>query len=105
VLLTGRPDPGRWHADPPDLVSRLVATGQVQIEEPDDAMLALRLVEALAVRRLSAPEASIRYIAERLERRWTAVEEAADAIERSDAKAVTLPAARRVLAELGREQG
>jgi chromosomal replication initiation ATPase DnaA len=102
ILLAGRPDPARWHAAPGDLVSRLAATGVVQIGEPDDETLARRLEEACAIRRLNIPGTSIRYIAERLDRRWTAVGEAADAIEAIHTKSFSLSAARKVLGMLGR---
>lgn len=105
LLMAGSGEPGRWHAAPGDLISRLSATGQVPIGDPDEDTLARRLAEACAVRRLNVPQAPIRYIAERLDRRWTAVSEAADAIEAVRTRSFTLHAARRVLSSLGRDSG
>lgn len=102
ILMAGEREARLWHAGPGDLVSRLSATGSVAIGEPDEATLALRLLEACALRRLNVPEAPVRYIAERLDRRWSAVNEAADAIEEIRARSFTLAAARKALMLLGR---
>lgn len=102
ILMAGAGEPGLWCSAPGDLVSRLGATATVAIGPPDETTLVLRLLEACALRRLNVPEAPIRYIAERLDRRWTAVNEAADAIEAIPARSFSLSTARRVLSTLGK---
>lgn len=53
LLLLGRAPPARWHAAPPDLVSRLRATATAAIAEPSDALLAALLAKHLADRQLA----------------------------------------------------
>ena len=53
LLLLGRLPPARWHAAPPDLVSRLRATTTAAIAEPSDALLAALLAKHLADRQLA----------------------------------------------------
>lgn len=57
LLLLGRAPPARWHAAPPDLVSRLRATTLAAIEEPSDALLAAVLAKQLADRQLAVAPA------------------------------------------------
>lgn len=60
VLLTGRSAPARWSAPLPDLSSRLRAISAVEIAEPDERLLHILLVRALAVRQLEvAPAAQL----------------------------------------------
>lgn len=53
LLLLGRAPPARWHAAPPDLVSRLRATTTAAIAEPSDALLEALLAKLLADRQLA----------------------------------------------------
>lgn len=57
LLLLGRTPPARWHAAPPDLVSRLRATATAEIAEPSDALLAALLSKHLADRQLAVAPA------------------------------------------------
>lgn len=57
LLLLGRAPPARWHATPPDLVSRLRATATAAIAEPSDALLSALLVKHLADRQLAVAPA------------------------------------------------
>ena len=57
LLMLGRAPPARWHAAPPDLVSRLRATTTAAITEPSDALLAALLAKQLADRQLAVAPA------------------------------------------------
>ncbi len=105
VLLAGASDPAGWFDQPPDLRSRLVAMPVVHIEPPDDATLAARLREDSSLRHLNLPEESVIYLANRMERSWSAVARVADQIERTPRRAEGLRSARAVLVALGMDPG
>jgi chromosomal replication initiation ATPase DnaA len=105
VLLSGGSEPAGWFQQPPDLRSRLVAMPVVHIEAPDDATLAARLREDSSIRHLNLPEESVAYLANRMERSWSAVARVADQIERTPRRAEGLRSARAVLVALGMDPG
>lgn len=105
VLVSGRGQPAGWHVEPPDLRSRLAALPVAVIDVPDGETLGLRLAEECARRHLNVPLASIAYLADRMPRFWSSVDEFADAIERIRGKAYTLRSARAVAAFLGHDSG
>jgi chromosomal replication initiation ATPase DnaA len=105
VLLSGSSEPGGWFDQPPDLRSRLVAMPVAQIEPPDDETLAARLREDSSLRHLNLPEESVVYLANRMERSWSAVARVADQIELTPRRAEGLKSARAVLVALGMDPG
>lgn len=105
VLVSGAADPAGWFTQPPDLRSRLVAMPAVHIEPPDDETLAARLREDSSLRHLNLPEESVVYLANRMERSWSAVARVADQIERTAGRAEGLRSARAVLVALGMDPG
>jgi len=105
VLLSGGSEPAGWFQQPPDLRSRLVAMPVVHIDAPDDATLAARLREDSSLRHLNLPEESVAYLANRMERSWSAVARVAAQIERTPRRAEGLRSARAVLVALGMDPG
>lgn len=105
VLLSGSSEPAGWFDQPPDLRSRLVAMPVAQIEPPDDETLAARLREDSSLRHLNLPEESVVYLANRMERSWSAVGRVADQIELTPRRAEGLKSARAVLVALGMDPG
>lgn len=105
VLLAGQGQPSGWHAQPPDLRSRLAAMPVAAIDAPDGETLGRRLAEECARRHLNVPGASIAYLADRMPRFWSSVDDFADAIERTKGRAYTLKSARSVAVGLGFDPG
>ena len=82
LLLTGRDAPGRWPLEMPDLVSRLAALPVARVAPPDDALLSSLMVKLFADRQLQVAPAVIRYLALRIERSFSAAEDAVAALDR-----------------------
>ena len=85
LLLTGRTPPAQWCAQLPDLVSRLRATPQVALAEPDDEMLTALMQKHLQDRRAPVKEGVIEYLLPRMER---SVRAARLIVERMDKRAL-----------------
>lgn len=100
ILLAGATHPSTWYSDPPDLLSRLKAMPVTQIEGPDEDALRKRLEDACARRHFNVPGASLKFLVERMDYRWDAVEELANAIEQTKGRAFTVRSARKVLDSL-----
>jgi chromosomal replication initiation ATPase DnaA len=103
VLLTGREEPGSWHAELPDLASRFGALVSFSLWSPDDALLRKLAQRLFDDRQLAVPETTIDQILRVLERSPAAIREF---IARADAKAlaenrpVTAMLVRELLAEV-----
>ena len=82
LLLTGRDAPGRWPLEMPDLTSRLAALPVARVAPPDDALLSSLMVKLFADRQLQVAPAVIRYLALRIERSFSAAEDAVAALDR-----------------------
>lgn len=103
LLLTAARPPADWPIALADLRSRLLATATVAIGAPDETLLAAVLVKHFADRQLRVAPEVLAYVLARLERSFAAAASAAaglDAAALAAGRAVTLPLARRVLAEL-----
>lgn len=100
LLLTSSLAPGRWPIELPDLASRMQATSTVQIDDPDDRLLAAVLMKQFADRQLMPKPHVITYIASHIERSFAA---ASDIVNRMDSEALyngarlNIPLARRLL--------
>lgn len=85
LLLTARTPPAQWSAQLPDLVSRLRATPQVALAEPDDEMLTGLMQKHLEDRRAPVKDGVIDYLLPRMER---SVRAAREIVERMDKRAL-----------------
>ena len=102
LLLTARRPPAEWPLRLPDLASRLRACPQVRIAPPDDDLLAAVLSKQFSDRQLRVEPRVIGYLALRMERSFAAAVRLVDDLDRlalSQARAITLPLAKRVLAD------
>ena len=103
LLVADQPPPG-WDIALPDLRSRLTATPQVRIEEPDDALVAQLIAKLLADRGLVVSPDITDYLVPRIERSYLAVQQVVDVIDRtmlSGRRRMGLPTVRRSLTEAG----
>jgi chromosomal replication initiation ATPase DnaA len=104
LLITARKPPGSWEIVLGDLRSRLRAALDVAIEAPDDALLGAVLVKHFADRQLRVVPGVIAYLLRRMERSFADAEKVAahlDAAALSNGGPITIPLARRVLADPG----
>lgn len=83
LLLTAGTAPGRWPVGLPDLSSRLRATAEVELRNPDDELLSPLFARLLAERQLAVPEAVQLWLLRRLPRSPAALSEAAAQIDRA----------------------
>ncbi len=103
LLVTGLDAPARWPCALPDLGSRLAAMTAVRLAAPDDALIDAVLVKLFADRQLRVGGEVVRFLSARMERSFEAARALVAALDRvslADHRAVTVPLARRVLAEV-----
>ena len=103
LLVTGRDAPARWACALPDLGSRLAAMTAVRLAAPDDALIEAVLVKLFADRQLRVGGEVVRFLSARMERSFEAARALVAALDRAalaDQRAVTVPLARRVLADI-----
>lgn len=106
VLLTGRSPPGAWRSALPDLRTRLAAIPAVEIDPPDDALLAAALTKSFADRHLLPPPALVGFAVARMERNFAAAERLAEAMDRATletGKSLSLELADRLIAAQARD--
>jgi chromosomal replication initiation ATPase DnaA len=82
VLITCRKAPLQWDISLPDLKSRLGAAISVEIDAPDDALLAAVLAKLFADRQLAVETNVISYLVSRMERSLAAAASVVDALDR-----------------------
>ena len=85
ILLTSRRFPAAWPVRLPDLASRLKAAALVEIEEPDDALLAAVIHKLFADRQVEVEPHVVQFLVRRIER---SVATAAAVVERLDRAAL-----------------
>lgn len=103
VMIADAPPP-IWAIRLPDLASRLAATPQVGIEQPDDELLAALILKLLSDRGIAVPAEVGDFLVPRIERSYVAVQNVVDVLDRetlAGRKRITLPAARQALSEAG----
>ena len=103
LLIADRPPPA-WPIALPDLGSRIAATPQVEIAEPDDDLIAQLIVKLLADRGIAAPPDLADFLVPRIERSYVAVQNVVDTLDReilANRKRMTLAAARQALTDGG----
>ena len=104
LLIVAASPPPLWQVELPDLRSRLAATPQVAIAEPDDALIAGLIVKLLGDRGIAAPPEVAEFLVPRIERSYVAVQRVVDALDRallSNHRRMTVPMAKRALGEAG----
>ena len=104
LLIVAAAAPPIWQVSLPDLRSRLAATPQVAIAEPDDALIAGLIVKLLGDRGIAAPAEVAEFLVPRIERSYLAVQRVVDALDQallSHHRRMTVPMAKRALAEAG----
>lgn len=102
LLLAARSPAGAWAARLPDLDSRLRAALSVGIGFPDDALLGVVLTKHFADRQVRVAPEVIAYLVGHMDRSLAAAAEIADALDQaalSGGGAITVPLARRMLAD------
>jgi chromosomal replication initiation ATPase DnaA len=100
LLLLARTLPSQWNVTLRDLRSRLMATPQLSIEAPDDALLAGIMIKQFRDRGLMVDPGVLDFVLARIERSFSACAEAVgrlDAASLSARRNVTVPLAREVL--------
>ncbi len=103
LLLTAREAPARWPLALPDLRSRLLAAPAARIDPPDDALMAAVLTKHFADRQLRVSPDVIQFLLPRIERSFPALKIVADALDAAalaEGRAVTVPLAGKVLAQM-----
>lgn len=106
LLMTARRPPASWTIALDDLGSRLRAAFAVGIGPPDDALLAAVLVKHFADRQLRVVPELVLFLVNRIERSFAAAADIADrldAVSLREGRAITVPLARELLAERGRQ--
>lgn len=102
LLLTGKEAPATWPTVLPDLASRFSAALSFSLWKPDDDLLAALANKLLADRQLTVPPAVVARMLQSLERTPQAVRDfiaRADAKALSEARPITLPLVRELIAE------
>jgi chromosomal replication initiation ATPase DnaA len=104
LLLVADTPPAHWSIRLPDLRSRLLATPQAIIGDPDTVLIGGLIEKLLIARGLNAPSEVIRYLVPRIERSYVAVGRVVDAIDElalERRQRITVPIARMALAAIG----
>ena len=102
LLMTGRSPPRSWDLALPDLRSRIGALGSVAVGLPDDTLLAAVLVKLLADRQLRVGSEVVTYLVHRMERSFRAARDVVRRLDEdslADRREITVPLARRILAQ------
>ncbi|MGQ0663246.1 MAG: HdaA/DnaA family protein [Pseudomonadota bacterium] len=106
LLLTAMLPPARWAVALPDLKSRLAALPVAEIGPPDDALIEAALVKLFADRQLRVTPELVAYLVTRLERSLAAARRAVlalDAAALAGQRRITVPMARTVVRDQGRD--
>ena len=106
LLITASRPPGFWRIALADLRSRLRAVPVVKIGAPDDALLGAVLVKYFADRQLYVVPEVIPYLLRRIDRSFAAAAKIVAQLDNaslSNQSPVTVPLARRVLEQCGRQ--
>lgn len=103
LLLTAATAPARWALDLPDLKSRLQSVSIVDLDAPDDALLAALLVKLFDDRQIGINAELIPYLVSRMDRSADAAQNLVAALDRAaleQKRAVTRRLAAEVLDKL-----
>jgi len=83
LLLTARRFPAAWGVTLPDLASRLKAAATVEIDEPDDLLLAGVITKLFADRQVEVDPSVIQYLVRRIERSLSAAMAVVERLDRA----------------------
>jgi chromosomal replication initiation ATPase DnaA len=83
LLLTARRFPLAWGVSLPDLLSRLKAASLVEIEEPDDVLLAGVITKLFADRQVEVEPHVVQFLVRRIERSLSTAIEVVDRLDRA----------------------
>ncbi|MEC9347640.1 MAG: DNA replication protein [Pseudomonadota bacterium] len=100
LLLTGRAPVQDWARGLADLSSRLATAPLVQIDAPDDALLAALVVRHAAARQVHITPEAVRFLVARIERTFDAAARIVAALDRASlgtGRRITVPLARALL--------
>ena len=98
--MTSHKPPQQLEFTLPDLASRIRASQVISLQEPDDALMGAVLVKLFHDRQISVTQDMISYLVPRLERTFSALNEAVDRLDKAAmeaGRAVTIPLAGQVL--------
>lgn len=104
LLLTATRQPRFWVHGLPDFASRLAATPQVRLEDPDDVLIAAVMAKCFADLGLRVGDDVIAWLVSRIERSFAAAVDVVaklDALALADRRDITVPLARALLDEQG----
>jgi chromosomal replication initiation ATPase DnaA len=103
LFISDQPPPA-WEIGLPDLRSRITATPQIRMEEPDDALLGQLITKLLGDRGLVVSPDVTEFLVPRIERSYVAVQQVVDVIDQamlSSRGKMGLATVRRTLTEAG----
>ena len=106
LLLAGLMPPARWSIVTPDLSSRLSAIQAIELQAPDEALLAAVLVKQFADRQITIGQDVIGFLVARMERSFACAGlwvEKLDKIALSEKRKITLSLVREVLMKEGQK--
>ena len=104
LLLTASRAPRFWVHGLPDFASRLAATPQIRLDDPDDGLIAAVLTKCFADLGLRVGDDVIAWLVTRIERSFAAAVDVVarlDALALSERRDITVPLARSLLDEQG----
>lgn len=104
LLMTATRLPRFWAQQLPDFASRIAATPQVRLGDPDDPLIAAVLAKGFADRGLRVGGDVIAWLVLRIERSFAAANEVVarlDALALAERRDITVPLARALLEEQG----
>lgn len=104
VLLTARDLPASWEIGLRDLASRLRAIPAVELADPDDGLLRALIVKLCADRQMRVDEATVGYLAGRIERSFAAARRAVGRLDEASLR-LRRPATRALAAEVMQADG
>jgi hypothetical protein len=104
LLMIASAAPPAWEISLPDLRSRIAATPQVAITEPDDELFGHLVTKLLGDRGIATPPDLATYLVPRIERSYVAVQQIVDVLDRamlSNHRRMTVQMARKALIDSG----
>jgi chromosomal replication initiation ATPase DnaA len=108
LLLTAEKPVAQWSLQLADLRSRLAALPAVAMLPPDDALIEAVMIKQFSDRQLRVGPDVIAYLVPRVERSLAAVRDVVTSLDRAalaERRAVTVPLARQILAEITAARG
>ncbi len=83
LLLTSRRFPAAWGVTLPDLASRLKAAATIEIDEPDDLLLAGVITKLFADRQIEVDQNVVQFLVRRIERSLSTAIRVVDRLDRA----------------------